>query len=85
MRLRDMSKYKRKIALYALGYLAIGYVVTLSLYFLSNPGYFKPCPPTVAQFKCPSVINLIEDLANRPDFWLQILVWPLTLITYFGT
>lgn len=85
MKLETISKYKKKIALSILGYFVIGYIVVLGLYLLSNPGYFKPCPPTVAQFKCPSVINLIGDLASSPDFWLQVLVWPLTLITYFGT
>ena len=85
MRLGDILKYKKRIILCTLGYLVTGYAVTLGLYLLSNPGYFKPCPPTVAPYKCPNVMDLVRDLAVRPDFWLQVLVWPLTFITYFGT
>ena len=84
MKLKFISKHK-KVALCILGYLIIGYVVVLGLYFLSNPGYFKECPPTVAQFKCSSPIDLVVDLAGRPDFWFQVLVWPLMLITHFGS
>ena len=84
MRLGDISKYKKWIILCILGYLVTGYAVNLGLYLLSNPGYFKPCPPTLAPYKCTGVMGLVRDLAVRPDFWLQVLVWPLTLITYFG-
>ena len=84
MKLKFISKHK-KVVLYILGYLIIGYVIVLGLYFLSNPGYFKQCPPTVAQFKCSKPIDLVVELAGRPDFWFGVLVWPLTLITYFGS
>lgn len=82
---RSLLENRKKIALYILGYFVIGYVVVLGLYLLSNPGYFRPCPPTVAPYKCPSIMGLVRDLAVRPDFWLEVLVWPLTLITYFGS
>jgi hypothetical protein len=82
---QSLVKNKKKITLYTLGYFATGYAVTLGLYLLSNLGYFKPCPPIVAPYKCPSVMGLVIDLAVRSDFWLQVLLWPLTLITYFGT
>lgn len=82
---QSLVENKKKIALYILGYLVIGYVVVLGLYLISNPGYFRPCPPTVAPYKCTSIMDFVRELAVRPDFWLQVLLWPLTLITYFGS
>jgi|Deesub1362B_J571_1020462.scaffolds.fasta_scaffold57520_1 hypothetical protein len=82
---QSLVKNKKKITLYTLGYLTVGYGVILGLYLISNPGYLKPCPPTVAPYKCPSVMDLVRNLTVSPDFWLQVLLWPLTLITYFGT
>ena len=84
MKQKLISK-RKKVILYILGYFVIGYIVVLGLYFLSNPGYFKKCPPTVAQFKCSSSVDLVVDLAGRSDFWFQVLIWPLTLITYLGS
>jgi len=72
MKLKNISKYKKKIILYTLGYLAIGYTVTLGLYLVSSPGYIYNR----------HVGELIVSLATRGDFWLQVLVWPLFLITY---
>lgn len=57
---------KGEIALYFLGYLATGYAVALGLYLLSNPGYFKLCPPVVVPYKCTGVMGLVRDLAVRP-------------------
>lgn len=72
MNLKNISKHKKKIALYTLGYLAIGYAVTLGLYLVSSPGYIYNR----------HVSELIVSLAIRGDFWFQVLVWPLFLITY---
>lgn len=74
-------KHKKAI-LFILGYFVIGYIVVLSIYFLSNPGYFKPCPPTVAQFKCSAPADLVIRLAGRSNFWFEVAVWPLTVINY---
>jgi len=79
---QSLIKNKKKIALYTLGYFATGYVVTLGLYLLANPGYLKPCPPTLAPYKCTGVVGLVRNLAVRPDFWLQVATWPLTLLLY---
>lgn len=82
MKLRDISVHKKRIAIYALSYLAIGYIVVFGIYLLSSPGYLQPCPPELAPFKCTGVAGLIRDLSVRPDFWLQVVVWPFTLFVY---
>lgn len=84
LNLRFISRYK-KVILYILGYFIIGYIIILGLYLLSNPGYFRQCPLTVAQFKCSNPIDLVIDLMNGSDFWIEVLVWPLTLITFLGS
>ena len=72
MKLETLSKYKKRMVLYTLGYFVIGYAVTLGLYLVSSPGYI--CNRHVGE--------LIVNLAMRGDFWLQVLVWPLVLITH---
>ncbi|MCK4733541.1 MAG: hypothetical protein KAT65_13900 [Methanophagales archaeon] len=72
MKLETISKYKKRIVLYTLGYFAIGYAVILGLYLVSSPGYIYNR----------HVGELIVNLAMRGDFWLQVLVWPLVLITH---
>jgi len=79
---QSLVKNRKKIALYTLGYLATGYAVLLGLYLLSNPGYLMPCPPTVAPYKCTGVAGLVKDLAVRPDFWRDVVIWPITLLFY---
>lgn len=63
-------------------YLVTGYLVIFGLYLISNPGYFESCPAYVAPYKCPSITGLAKDLAARPDFWLDVAVWPFKLITF---
>ena len=72
MKLETLSKYKKRMVLYTLGYFVIGYAVTLGLYLVSSPGYIYNR----------HVGELIVNLAMRGDFWLQVLVWPLVLITH---
>ncbi|MCX9012440.1 MAG: hypothetical protein OIN66_15140 [Candidatus Methanoperedens sp.] len=80
--LKDISISKKIIAIYALSYLTIGYIVVFVIYLLSNPGYLQPCPPELAPFKCTGVAGLIRNLSIRSDFWLQVAIWPFTLFAY---
>ena len=58
MKFEVISKYKKRIALYTLGYFTVGYAVTLGLYLVSSPGYIYNR----------HVGELIVNLATRGDF-----------------
>jgi len=82
---QSLAMNKKRIGLYTLGYLAVGYLGTLGMYLISNPGYLQPCPPDLAPYKCIGVTGLIKDLAVRPDFWFDVLTWPISLpIKFFA-
>ena len=68
----------KKIIIFIIIYLVIGYGVIFGMYLRSNPGYLQPCPPELAPYKCTGVSGLIGDLAVRPDFWLEVLAWPIS-------
>lgn len=76
-----LDKNKRKVGLYVLAYLVAGYVLVLGLYLLASPGYLMPCPDYVAPYKCTTIMDLVRNTAVTKVFWIQVLIWPFSLIT----
>lgn len=71
---------RKKLVVYALCYIAIGVVVNLAL-FLSDTGISTPsCQPDVQW--CPTAVELIGNVILRPDFWLNIVIWPVKLAVF---
>jgi len=66
-------------------YLVVGSLLVVGLYVVSNPGYLQPCPIRVVSYKCSTTTDFIASLIARPSFWIEVLLWPLTLTTYFGS
>ncbi|RLE73229.1 MAG: hypothetical protein DRJ37_00840 [Thermoprotei archaeon] len=58
----------------SIGYIATGFVTVLILYILSNPGYLKPCPPSVALYKCRTFFDFTLELVSEPEFWYNVLI-----------
>jgi len=81
----SIKKILKVIILCILGYLITGYVAVLSLYIFSNPGYLIPPPPRLAQYKRRTLVDFVIELMLRPDFWRDVLIWPLFLIASAST
>lgn len=35
--------------------------------------------------KCTGVMGLVRDLAVRPDFWFDVLIWPISIPLHLFT
>lgn len=74
----DGDESGKKATLYALGYVAIGVVVNLAL-FLSNLGILTAACTSVA---CPTIVELMVNVILKPEFWLNVIIWPLKLTAF---
>ncbi len=72
------DKGRKKMVVYALCYIAIGFVANLVM-FMSIIGVFTSSCPSGA---CPSVVTLIRALILNPEFWLNVIVWPVKLVAF---
>ena len=67
-----LVKNKKKIALYTLGYFAVGYAVATGMWLYSNPEYLY----------YGKICELIRDTTTNDQFWLAVLLWPIAFYSY---
>lgn len=72
---------RKQLIQIALIYLIIGVLVSISQWFITNPGYLQPCP--TSNFKCISTADRVVEILLRPDFWLLLIIWPIRFIFGF--
>lgn len=68
-----MMADRKKLAFYALAYLATGYVVNVVLLLVS-----------VCRNNCPGIADIVLNVTAMPAFWGDVLVWPLKLAVFLA-